>query len=48
MYVLNTSAVCQSVCDLFVRDLLHEWELGVWKTLMTHLVTILWAEGSVR
>ena len=29
---------------LFVPDFLHEWELGVWKSLMTHLVRILHAE----
>ncbi|KAI0703342.1 hypothetical protein C8T65DRAFT_258430 [Cerioporus squamosus] len=29
---------------LFVPDLLHEWELGVWKNIMTHLIRILHAE----
>ncbi|KAI9067490.1 hypothetical protein FKP32DRAFT_1673036 [Trametes sanguinea] len=30
--------------SLFVPDLLHEWDLGVWKGLMTHLIRILQAE----
>ncbi|KAI0647705.1 hypothetical protein C8Q79DRAFT_999321 [Trametes meyenii] len=36
--------------NLFVPDILHEWELGVWKSLMTHLVRILHAAkgGVVR
>ncbi|KAI0645610.1 hypothetical protein C8Q79DRAFT_965394 [Trametes meyenii] len=35
---------------LFVPDLMHEWELGVWKGLMTHIVRILHAAkgGAVR
>ncbi|KAI9058875.1 hypothetical protein FKP32DRAFT_1581209, partial [Trametes sanguinea] len=32
--------------SLFVPDFLHEWELGVWKNLMTHLIRILHAEGG--
>ena len=30
---------------LFVVDLLHEFELGVWKTIFTHLTRILQAAG---
>ncbi|KAL4242656.1 hypothetical protein ABKN59_011437 [Abortiporus biennis] len=30
--------------QLFVPDLMHEWELGVWKQILTHLVCILYAE----
>ncbi|KAI0070164.1 hypothetical protein K474DRAFT_1693896 [Panus rudis PR-1116 ss-1] len=29
--------------DMFVPDLLHEWEIGVWKNLVTHLIRILFA-----
>ncbi|KAI0077095.1 hypothetical protein K474DRAFT_1662200 [Panus rudis PR-1116 ss-1] len=29
--------------DLFVPDFLHEWELGVWKQILTHLIRILYA-----
>ncbi|KAJ2987670.1 hypothetical protein NUW54_g9360 [Trametes sanguinea] len=32
--------------SLFVPDFLHEWELGVWKNMMTHLIRILHAEGG--
>ncbi|KAI0666517.1 hypothetical protein C8Q78DRAFT_984030 [Trametes maxima] len=36
--------------SLFVPDIMHEWELGVWKNLMTHIVRILHAAkgGAVR
>ncbi|KAH9854399.1 hypothetical protein C2E23DRAFT_726443 [Lenzites betulinus] len=34
--------------SLFVPDFLHEWELGVWKNLMIHLIRILHAESEVR
>lgn len=34
--------------DLFVPDFLHEWELGVWKQLLIHLVRILYAEKRGR
>ncbi|KIK77689.1 hypothetical protein PAXRUDRAFT_166058, partial [Paxillus rubicundulus Ve08.2h10] len=30
----------------FVVNLLHEFELGVWKALFTHLMHILLAHGS--
>ena len=29
---------------MLVVDLLHEFELGVWKGLFTHLIRILYAE----
>jgi len=31
---------------MFVVDLLHEFELGVWKTTFTHLLRILYAQGG--
>jgi len=31
--------------SLLVVDLLHEFELGVWKSLFTHLIRILYAAG---
>lgn len=33
---------------LLVVDLMHEFELGVWKNLLTHLIRILHAEGSEK
>jgi hypothetical protein len=30
---------------MLVVDLLHEFELGVWKTLFTHLIRLLYAAG---
>ena len=32
--------------SLFVVDLLHEFELGVWKAIFTHLIQILYAQGG--
>jgi hypothetical protein len=32
--------------SLFVPDLLHEFELGVWKAVFTHLLRILYAYGE--
>ncbi|PCH44467.1 hypothetical protein WOLCODRAFT_154510 [Wolfiporia cocos MD-104 SS10] len=34
--------------SMFVPDLLHEFELGVWKAVFTHLLCILYAEGKDR
>ncbi|ETW76907.1 hypothetical protein HETIRDRAFT_328118 [Heterobasidion irregulare TC 32-1] len=34
--------------DLFVVDLLHEFELGVWKAIFTHLLRILWAAAGTK
>jgi len=31
--------------DILVVDLLHEFELGVWKSLFTHLIRLLYAAG---
>jgi hypothetical protein len=32
--------------SMFVVDLLHEFELGVWKAIFTHLLRVLYAEGQ--
>ena len=32
--------------SMFVPDLLHEVELGVWKAVFTHLIRILYAAGN--
>jgi len=32
--------------SMFVVDLLHEFELGVWKATFTHLLRILYAQGG--
>lgn len=31
---------------MLVVDLLHEFELGVWKALFTHLIRVLFAAGD--
>ena len=31
---------------MFVPDLLHEFELGVWKATFVHLMRILYANGN--
>jgi len=31
---------------MFVPDLLHEFELGVWKAAFTHLMRILYTNGQ--
>ena len=31
---------------MFVVDLLHEFELGVWKAIFTHLLRLLYAQGG--
>ena len=35
----------ETVFDLFVVDLMHEFELGVWKAVLTHLIRILYTLG---
>ncbi len=35
----------RNVYELFVPDLLHEFELGVWKATFTHLIRVLIAHG---
>ncbi|KIO07969.1 hypothetical protein M404DRAFT_134864, partial [Pisolithus tinctorius Marx 270] len=32
--------------SMFVPDLLHEFELGVWKATFTHLLCVLYAHGE--
>ncbi len=32
--------------QMLVPDLLHEFELGVWKAVFTHLLRILYAAGG--
>jgi len=32
--------------SMLVVDLLHEFELGVWKAILTHLIRILYAKGE--
>jgi hypothetical protein len=32
--------------SMFVVDLLHEFELGVWKATFTHLLRVLYAQGG--
>ena len=34
--------------SLFKPDLLHEFELGVWKATLTHLLRVLYAFGGDR
>ena len=31
---------------MLVVDLMHEFELGVWKTLLTHLLRVLYATSG--
>lgn len=31
--------------NMLVVDLLHEFEIGVWKALFTHLIRVLYAAG---
>jgi len=31
---------------MFVSDLLHEFELGVWKAFFTHMIRLLYAVGQ--
>ena len=35
-----------NVPRMLVVDLLHEFELGVWKALFTHLIRVLYAAAS--
>ena len=32
--------------SIFVVDMLHEFELGVWKAIFTHLLRLLYAQGG--
>ena len=33
---------------MFVVDILHEFELGVWKAMFTHILRILYASGGTE
>ena len=33
--------------SLFAVDLMHEFKLGVWKAVLTHLIRIIHTKGSV-
>ena len=35
-----------NVYQMFVPDLMHEFELGVWKSVLMHLIRILIAAGG--
>ena len=35
-----------NVYSLFVVDFLHEFELGVWKAILIHLIRIMYAQGD--
>jgi hypothetical protein len=37
------TSVGQDYHDIFVVDLLHEFEIGVWKSVLTHLIRMLYA-----
>jgi hypothetical protein len=37
-----------NIYPVFVVDLLHEFELGVWKAMLTHLLRVLYAQGDDR
>ncbi|KAF9463158.1 hypothetical protein BDZ94DRAFT_1362401, partial [Collybia nuda] len=41
---LNTETTPFCVSSILVVDLLHEFELGVWKMLFKHLIRLLYAE----
>ncbi|KAG6913513.1 hypothetical protein DXG01_006243, partial [Tephrocybe rancida] len=36
----------QNYFDLFVHDLMHEFELGVWRSVFTHLIRMLYTLGA--
>ena len=40
------SNIVENFFALLVVDLLHEFELGVWKAILTHLLRILHASGT--
>ena len=37
------TSIGQDYHDLFVVDLLHKIELGVWKSILTHLIRMIYA-----
>ena len=42
----KATTVCRQLYDLFVPDLLHEFEIGVWKATFAHAIRILFAVGG--
>ena len=34
--------------EMFVVDILHEFELGVWKAMFMHILRILYASGGTE
>ena len=46
----NTLSTCMgpesNFYSIFYPDLMHEFELGVWKATFTHLIRILWTSGG--
>ena len=40
---VTLTSIGQDYHDLFVVDLLHEIELGVWKSILTHLIRMIYA-----
>ncbi|KAI0040823.1 hypothetical protein FA95DRAFT_1527233 [Auriscalpium vulgare] len=45
---LNTTTVPFNFHKMLVVDLLHEFELGIWKAVFTHLLRLLYALGGDR
>ena len=43
---MRFSHLAINVFRLFVPDLLHDFELGVWKVTFTHLMRIIYANGQ--
>jgi len=35
-----------NIYSIFVVDFLHEFELGVWKAVLIHLIRIMYANGE--
>jgi len=40
------SSAGQDYHEIFVVDLLHEFEIGVWKSVLTHLIRMLYATSN--
>jgi hypothetical protein len=45
-FVSTLSQLGLDFFPLFVVDLMHEFELGVWKAVLIHLVRILYTQGA--
>ncbi|KZT09965.1 uncharacterized protein LAESUDRAFT_645703, partial [Laetiporus sulphureus 93-53] len=41
MEVTNVSTIVPNYHDLFIFDMLHEWDLSVWKQTLIHLLHLL-------